>query len=227
MNLLNMYYEIQNTLYPISLNQLSYGDFIVSLNQALRTINAEAEKPNELVHIYPLEGKLIAELNEETIEEETYIIGGENERYPYLSWNDNENMLVIPDTWTKILAIYMNDRLMEQVPITILKQEKNPNQYSIFNRSIFFNITKDQLEIYMKIRRDYPFPQIEEMENYTGFPENGYQLLFSAVMTSLLSRPRFNDMNLLNFYRQQYYELLAQFSQLNMTRPQPTMHWRT
>jgi len=179
------------------------------------------------VHIYPFGGKLIAELNEETIEEETYIIGVENERYPYLSWNDNENMLVVPDTWTKILAIYMNDRLMEQVPITILKQEKNPNQYSIFNRSIFFNITKDQLEIYMKIRRDYPFPQIEEMENYTGFPENGYQLLFSAVMTSLLSRPRFNDMNLLNFYRQQYYELLAQFSQMNMTRPQPTMHWRT
>jgi len=226
MNLLDLYYEIQNTLYPVSLNQLSYGDFITALNQAIRVINAEVEKPNELVHIYPFETKLIAEINDVTIAEEVEIIGGNNYLYPDMSWIDEDKALIVPNNWTKILAIYKDNALMQQVPMPKLKTDNNTDEYSIFNRTIYFNLTKDMLDIYMKLRREYEFPTQANMENYLGIPDNGYQLLFSAVMVALLSRPRFNDMNLLNFYRNQYYELLTQFSQLNLTRNQPTVQWR-
>jgi len=226
MNLLDLYYEIQNTLYPVSLNQLSYGDFITALNQAIRVINAEVEKPNELVHIYPFETKLIAEINDVTIAEEVEIIGGNNYLYPDMSWIDEDKALIVPNNWTKILAIYKDNALMQQVPMPKLKTDYYTDEYSIFNRTIYFNLTKDMLDIYMKLRREYEFPTQANMENYLGIPDNGYQLLFSAVMVALLSRPRFNDMNLLNFYRNQYYELLTQFSQLNLTRNQPTVQWR-
>jgi hypothetical protein len=206
---------------------ITFGEFNASLQGVIRRINAEVEKPNEMIHLYfNGDSQLIADTFDETIAEEDEIIDG-GSIYSAMSIDAVNKCITIPDNWIKILTVFQDgtsdENKMRSVPYDILKADGYTTDYTSINRNLYFNIDVADLELnlWLKIRRDYAVPE-RNVTEYTGMPENAYQLVYTGIVLSLLYRHKYYNPQQVTIYNAQWEELKYNFGMLNMTRPKPT-----
>lgn len=226
MNLVQMFQEVQATLYTGG-KMVKCGEFRLALQGAVRRINSEVEKPNQLA-LVTWDGTgttLIGSMTDHLIPDEPGIIGG-GETLAELDVDGDNNCITVPDSWTKILAVYMNGEKMRCVPYDLLRSEEIETDYTSINRNLYFNVdvTATSFSVVLKIRKDYDLPPLAlSATEYEGMPENAYQLLFTGCILSLLQRPSYFNAGLINVYAANYADLSRQLSMLNMSRPSPTL----
>lgn len=222
MNLTQMLQEIQVTLSSVNDKQVTCGEFHSALMGVIRRINAEAEKENELIMIArnPYDDILVAMLLDYAIQDDPDPEISFSDIIEELEFDSVNKCITLPATWTKLLAIYSSTGYkMRPVPYDVLRSQGYTDDYTSINRNIYFNVdvTSDTFAIVLKIRRDYSIPAINATE-YTGMPENAYQLVLTGCILSLLQRPKYFNANLINVYAPMFDELQKKFSMLNITR---------
>jgi hypothetical protein len=222
MNLRSMHQEVQVTLAGKSGALVTMGEFRSALLSAVRRINAEAEKPNEMILVANTGSDLTIEaMDDYNIEDEPDTIGGGG-IYSLLEFDAVTKCITLPLDWVKVLAIYQNGEKMRPVAYGTLADGYVEHYHNLGNK-IWLNIdpTADNFEVVLKIRRNYQIPLITD-ETYTGMPEDTYQLIFIACCLSLLQRPRYYNAGMINDYKEMYLSLLSAFSVTNISREIPS-----
>ena len=220
MNLMDMFKEVQITLDSGTGKLLTHGEFRSALPAAVRVINSSSEKRNELVRAYRDEGNpdIISEQLDHMIPEDPFYIGRYSAHFE-LTCIEEDNAIVLPSTWSKLLDIYNKRDKMRPVSLSLLNNSGDDVQYCSIGNMVYFNldVMSPTLDLVFRVRTDFPMPDMNE-ENYTGMPEYGYPLLIAAVVLTLSSRPRFFDRNLYGIHQARYDEALSAFSLRNITR---------
>jgi len=219
MNLNQMFNEVQIALDRGEGKLLRRGEFDAALVQALRVINSETEKANEAVRMVRLSGnpETIENQVEFYIQDDPYYIAPDN-TFEDITFNATENSITLPSYWEKVTGIYRGGEKLRAVSFDVLKKGGYYSDYYLANNVVRFNfsVMNEGLELVFVYRREYPLPKRDVVE-YTGMPEYGYQLLFSAIVLALLSRFRFFDQNIYNIYRHKYNDAVIAFNDRNLS----------
>jgi len=236
MNLKQMFQEYQIAMETPQGAMPTCGDFYAALLSTIRRINLEVEKPNEIIILASDEsGELDVIGSAETylIPEEPYVIG-DVAHYETLgiTLDTDNNFLVIPETWTKLLAIFVGGTKYRSVPYDTLKVEGYETDYCNLHRNVYFNQaveTAIATGMAFKVRRDYELPAIHDTE-YTAMPDSAYQLLLTGCVLSSMMRHKYFNPNLVSMYKPLYDKLTYDFGMQNMTRAKhhrtaPRFHW--
>lgn len=200
---------------------LTDGDFQYALKSAIRTINLQAEKINEIIKLSRAGGNPVEISGQYTylIPDDPFYIGDEL-AFAELRFDEDENSITLPSSWIKVLTVFNSTGVkLTPVPFDKLKSYSNEDTYyTNVGRVLYFNfdVMADDFTIYIKLRRDYAIPTVFTGE-YTGMPETGYQLLLNAIISGLMSRPKFFDKNQYLIFKDRYMEALSAFSTNNIT----------
>lgn len=216
MNIKSMHNDIEQTLH----RSVPFREFFAVMANAVRRINADIEHAEQMVNMIGSEGyrETIDQMDILWDEADQFALGVDA-LHSDLSWNDELYSIEMPNSWVKLMAVYIDGKRMKSVSFDRLHSGDCSDCYTSVNQNIFFSIDymNSNHVIDARIRKEYELPKIGELE-YSGMPNNAYSLIMAAVLSSLLARPQYHDREMLQFYMDQYLTQSRSFSLDNMLR---------
>ena len=210
MNMRSMFEQVQ-----IQIGQdLNYAEFFAALTRIVSRCNLETEKPYEIVQIAGTNTAADLLPDDETVISDDERIIGEARWIDEVSWESLNNCVLLPQTYTKIHAVWWNDIKMESVPYDVLKERDLADySYTSVNRHIFFSgdVDSDTAIVKIRVKRDYEKP-VKTSYEYTGMPDSAETMLINGILHILYTMPKYFNTTQLGIYRTAFNQDVAAYN---------------
>ena len=207
MNINDMYKEVCITLDK----SVGRNEFNSCLNTIIRRLNAEAQKPIELVTITGTAGDDYEDITDDW-EDITEDWDSQLRFLDGIEWDTVNYAITLPRDYNKVLSVFCDDEKMQATSYDILQSETGTAYYTTIGNTIYFGTDLQSADYEIKVRAKCDYPTYIGSADYTGLSEHAYSMLINGILFMLCTRPRYRDELGLTLYKSLFENNLASYN---------------